>query len=84
MHGLHVALMNLDLHRLGNRNFQFLADGSVGICQQLLPEIRVYSGLFDDMLQHLVSTSHIKSPDFLGVTESPAGLVESNHGIGKN
>ena len=58
MHRLHVALMDLDVHGGGDRDAQFPANGSLRICQKLLPEVRVQGGLVDNLPQHVVATSH--------------------------
>ena len=70
MHRLHVALVNLDVHRLGNCDAQFLADGRLRIRQKLLPEIRVEGGFLDNLLQHVVATSHTGSPGFRVMKDS--------------
>jgi len=62
MHRLHVALVDLDVHRIGNRDAQFLADGRLGVSEKLLPEIRIQGGLLNNLLQHLIAASHGNSP----------------------
>ena len=58
MDRLHIAFVNFDRHRLRNRNSQFLADGRFRIGQKSLPESVVQRRLFNDLLQHLLATSH--------------------------
>ena len=62
MNGLHVALVDLDGHGIGNGDTQFCADGPLWIRQKLLPEIRIDPGLLDNVLQHFVTSSHLCTP----------------------
>lgn len=64
MDSLHVAFVNFNRHRLRNRNSQFLADGRFRIGQKSLPESVVQRRLLNDLLQHMLATSHSFHLDF--------------------
>ena len=61
MHSLPAAPVGPDRHGGGKRDARFLADGSLRICQQPLPNVRVQGGPVDHLPQPIVATS----PDIL-------------------
>ena len=80
MHRLHVALMDLDGHRIGNRAAQLLADGSLRVCEKLLPELRVQRGLLDNPLKYFIALRFSWQFSPLKAGHGRRLAIEAHHG----